>query len=153
MSDNAQVKWYVLRDLKRRNSNRPGYIELREEGFEVFTPLKWQIFVRAGKKIRKEVPIITDLLFVHSSKEELDPIVSRTPTLQYRYKLGRSIKEPTVVRDQDMALFIDAVAKSSDIRYYLPEEIRPEMYGREIVVVGGPFDGYAGSRQIAVYDD
>lgn len=141
-----QQNWYVLRDLKRHNSNTPAYLELRNQGFEVFTPLKWVITVRAGKRIRREIPIITDLLFVHSTKEMLDPVVSRTSTLQYRYRLGHTIHEPTIVRDKDMEQFINAVTKSNNVRYYLPEELRPEMYGKEIRVVGGPFDGYAGKQ-------
>ena len=32
-----QQNWYVLRDLKRHNSNTPAYLELRNQGFEVFT--------------------------------------------------------------------------------------------------------------------
>ena len=139
-----QQKWYVLRDLKRHNSNSPGYIELRNLDFEVFTPLKWKIVIQSGKRTRKQVPIIPDLLFLHSTKEELDKIISRTGTLQYRYNIGHSINEPMVVRDKDMELFIDTVNKADNIRYYLPEEIKADMYGKEISVVGGPLDGYTG---------
>ena len=34
--------------------------------------------------------------------------------------------------------------KADNIRYYLPEEIKADMYGKEISVVGGPLDGYSG---------
>lgn len=61
-----QVKWYVLRDLRRRNSNTPGYAELAARGFEVFTPLRWEIAVRGGRRVRRQVPVIADLLFVRS---------------------------------------------------------------------------------------
>lgn len=53
-----QVKWYVLRDLRRRNSNTPGYAELAARGFEVFTPLRWEIAVRGGRRVRRQVPVI-----------------------------------------------------------------------------------------------
>lgn len=144
MAESVQAKWYVLRDLKRRNAKTLGYLELKDKGFEVFTPLKWEIIEKAGKRIRKEVPIIADLLFVHSVKAELDKVVSVTSSLQYRYKLGQTMHNPTVVRDKDMERFIDAVSKSTNVRYYLPEELGPEMYGKEVRIVGGPFDGYTG---------
>lgn len=91
-----------------------------------------------------EVPVITDLLFVHSSKDSLDEAVNRIPTLQYRYRLGHTIHKPLTVRDADMDRFINAVSHVNDVRYYMPDEIRPEMYGKEIRVIGGPFDGFQG---------
>lgn len=48
------------------------------------------------------------------------------------------------VRDADMERFIEAVSLTDNVRYYSLEEITPEMYGKEISVVGGPFDGYSG---------
>lgn len=133
-----------MRDLKRRNSKSPAYLQLAESGLTVFTPLKWEVTVRGGRRIRREVPIITDLLFVRAPKEQLDAIVATIPTLQYRYVRGRTIHEPMTVRDADMDRFIDAVSRADNVRYYMPDEIRPDMYGREIRVVGGPFDGYEG---------
>ena len=109
MATEDSRKWYVLRDLKRRNSNYPGYIELAEKGFEVFTPLKWEISVRAGRHQRRQVPVITDLLFVRAAKETLDVEIERIPTLQYRYRRGATISCPMTVRDIDMKRFIEAV--------------------------------------------
>lgn len=139
-----QIKWYVLRDLKRHNSKTPGYLVLSEKGFEVFTPLKWVIAVRGGKRIRREVPVIGDLLFVHSSKDRLDSALAGIPTLQYRYRRGHTMHNPMTIREKDMERFIEAVSRSTDVRYYLTDEISPDMYGKEICIVGGPFDGFEG---------
>lgn len=144
MKDIGTVKWFVMRDLKRRHALRRAYQELMERGFEVFTPMRWTVKVKRGVRMRQEEPIIADLLFVRSAKDPLDRAVANISTLQYRYRLGHSASEPTVVRDTDMERFINAVRNSHDTRYYLPEEIRSEMYGKEIRVVGGPFDGYTG---------
>lgn len=62
-----------MRDLKRPNAKQPAYKFLREEGFEVFVPTKSQIITRNGKKVVEEIPVIRDLLFVHTEKERLDP--------------------------------------------------------------------------------
>lgn len=144
MKDIGTVKWFVMRDLKRRHALRRAYQELMERGFEVFTPMRWTVKVKRGVRMRQEEPIIADLLFVRSAKDPLDRAVANISTLQYRYRLGHSASEPTVVRDTDMERFINAVRNSHDTRYYLPEEIKSEMYGKEIRVVGGPFDGYTG---------
>lgn len=139
-----KIKWYALRDLRRRNALVPGYAQLGEMGFEVFTPMKWEVIARRGKRVRRRMPILADLLFVHSSKSRLDPVVAATTTLQYRYQRGRPASEPTVIPDTDMERFIAAVGQESDVRYFSPDEIKPEMYGREVRMVGGPFDGFTG---------
>lgn len=139
-----QTRWFVMRDLKRPNAKQPAYKFLREEGFEVFVPTKSQIITRHGKRVVEDVPVIRDLLFVHTEKERLDPIVARTETLQYRF-MRNCGGTPMKVSDNEMERFIIAVSSSNDTQYYLPEEITPQMYGRKIRIVGGPLDGYEGN--------
>lgn len=140
-----QAAWYVMRDLKRPNAKQPAYKVLGEKHFEVFTPMKWHLAVRQGKRIREKIPFIQDLLFVHSTRNELNPIVEDIPTLQYRYVRGGRFGEVMIVSDAEMARFIHAVGTSQSPQYYLPEEITPAMYGRNIRIVGGPLDGYEGN--------
>lgn len=138
------IHWFVMRDLKRSNAKMPAYKMLSDNGFKVFTPMKWQLSVKAGKKVREKVPFLSDLVFVCSSRSLLDPVVEKTPTLQYRY-LRNSYMEPMTVRDEDMGRFILATEVSDAPEYYLPEEITPEMSGRKIRIVGGPLCGLEGS--------
>lgn len=138
-----QERWFVMRDLKRPNAKQPAYKLLQEKNFEVFVPLKWQLTNRNGIKKRVEVPVISDLLFVHSSKEKLDPVVARTETLQYRF-LRNCNRSPMTVPDAEMERFITAVNATDSPKYYLPREITSNMYGRKICIVGGPLDGCEG---------
>ena len=138
------VRWYVMRDLKRLNAKEPAYKLLEGKKMEVFVPKVWKLRVRQGKRVREEVPFMQDLLFVHETHINLDPIVEKTPTLQYRW-LRNTWREPMTVPDADMERFIRAVSQSESPTYYLPEEITPQMYGRKIRIVGGPLDGYEGS--------
>ena len=80
--------WFVMRDLKRANAKLPAYMMLGDMGFEVFVPMKWQLAIRRGKRIRERVPFLRDLLFVHATRDKLDPIVDKTDTRQYRYIRG-----------------------------------------------------------------
>ena len=140
----TEIHWYVMRDLKRPNALLPAYKMLAEMGFEVFTPMKWKLTVRGGRRVRKEIPYMQDLLFVHSSRQDLDPVVLRTPTLQYRF-VRNGYCVPMVVRNADMERFIHAVNNSESVRYYKPEEITSSMHGRQIRIVGGALDGYEGT--------
>ncbi|MDC1767468.1 MULTISPECIES: UpxY family transcription antiterminator [Bacteroides] len=138
------MSWFVMRDLKRRNSKLPAYKLLSNEHFEVFTPMKWEICIKRGKRVREEIPFIQDLLFVHSTKEKLDSIVDKTETLQYRYLRGGTYCNPMTVPDGDMERFMNAVSSTGTPRYYLPGELTPSMYGRKVRIIGGPLNNYEG---------
>lgn len=143
-SENDKSKqWFVMRDLKRTNAKQPAYRLLAEQQVEVFTPMKWTLVTSKGKKVRKEVPFLQDLVFVHDTREKIDPIVAKCPTLQYRF-LRKTYRKPMTVSTSEMERFIHAVSNSESPRYYLPEEITPDMYSRKIRIVGGPLDGYEG---------
>lgn len=134
-----------MRDLKRRNAKEFAIHDLAGEGLEVFTPMMQMLMTIGGKRQRREVPVIQDLLFVHESKLALDPIVARYPNLQFRYQRGKSAGEPMVVRDEEMQLFIQAVGQSENPIYYQPGELTKSMYGRKIRIIGGPLDSVEGN--------
>ena len=144
LNDENTIHWFVMRDLKRSNAKLQAFRILKEKNIEVFTPMKTRLCVVKGEQVRKEVPCIPDLLFVHATRETLDPIVESIPTLQYRW-LRNKYREPMTVPDAEMERFICAVHASALPKYYLPEEIMPEMYNRPIRIVGGLLDGYEGT--------
>lgn len=140
---NKTDEWFVMRDLKRGNAKEPAYKLLQDLKFEVFTPMRWHIATRKGNRVREKIPVISDLLFVHSCHTDLDPIVEKTATLQYRF-LRNTWREPMTVRSTDMERFIHAVSSSESVKYYLPGELSPEMYNKKIRIIGGNLDGYEG---------
>lgn len=105
--------------------------------------MKWRIVTKLGKRIRMELPVMQDLLFVHTNRITLDPIVEKIKTLQYRF-LRNTWREPMTVKDVDMMNFINAVKKSNFVQYYMPSEITSEMHNKRIRIVGGNLDGYEG---------
>lgn len=140
-------QWFAMRDLKRTNALQPAYKQLSEAGMEVFTPMVTRLFVRNGKRTKKEVPVMHDLLFVHECRQNLDPIVFKTPTLQYRFKKGGKPGEPIVIPEEDMARFIGAVKAADNPKFYSAEEISSLMCGRNIRMIGGVLNGYEGKLQ------
>lgn len=137
-------QWFVMRDLKRRNSNTLAIHELTKAGLEVFTPMTQMVMTIGGRRQRREVPVIQDLLFIHEARETLDPYVANSSTLQYRYLRGHGRNEPMTVRDNEMTRFILAVTENQHPVYYRPGEITPAMYGKTVRIVGGMLDGYQG---------
>lgn len=142
-NDNTEPRWYAMRDLSRTNAKAPAYKLLTEMNFEIFTPMTRRMVTHRGRRISKEVPFLQDLLFVHDTREQLDPVVRKIENLQYRFVYG-GFREPMVVRDNDMERFIHAVRTTKTPRYFRPEEITPQMYGRRVRIVGSDLDGYEG---------
>ena len=136
-----------MRDLKRSNALLPAYKQLSQAGMEVFTPMVSRVFSRNGKRIRKEVPFMQDLLFVNDVRQNLDLIVAKTPTLQYRFKKGGKYCEPIVIPQDAMTRFIGATQASANPKYYAMDEISDLMCGRNIRMIGGVLDGYEGKLQ------
>lgn len=137
-------RWYVLRDLKRANAALPACRMLAELRMEVFTPMKERITFIGGRRVRREIPFLPDLLFVRATREQLDPIVLATPTLQYRFVRGGSYCEAMTVDNSDMERFIHAVRSSVCPHYYTPQEVNASMRGRRVRIIGGVLDGYEG---------
>lgn len=144
--ENDRLQWFVMRDLKRRNAKMPAYKLFDNLKIRFFTPMVWSLVTRHGKRIKEEVPFIQDLLFVHDTRQVVDPIVEKYDTVQYRYVRG-GYKIPMTVREADMQRFIDAVNSAENPQYYTPKEITPDMIGRKVRIVGGPLDGYEGNLQ------
>lgn len=138
-------KWYVMRDISRPRVRVTMYEMLKQSGLEVFTPEHLVLKEKNGKTRRVKEVIFKSLLFVHDEKSVISDIVSRHPCLQFRYQYGRSVNDPMTVPSSDMTRFINAVnASLSEPVYLAPDQITPDMYGREVQIVGGNLDGYTG---------
>lgn len=144
VSGDDACQWFVMRDLTRPNAKLPAYKLLDGLNIRNFTPMVWKLMLNHGKRERRQLPFIHDLLFVYTSRAELDSVVEITPMLQYRYLRG-GYKMPMTVRAADMQRFIHAVGFSSSPQYYRPDEVTPAMRNRRIRIIGGNLDGYEGS--------
>lgn len=139
------MPWYALRDLTRPNSKSPAYKVLAEAGLEVFTPLKEELRIVHGRRVRESVPLIHDLVFVRAQREEIDPFIEKIATLQFRFVAGAGYQEPMTVPEPQMERFINAVRTMEQPHYYLPGEITPAMCKGPVRIVGGALDGYDGT--------
>ena len=143
----SEDRWYVLRDLARPNAKNPAYKQLQampEMKDCVFVPLKQHVFTEFGKRVVRYVPYMHDLVFVHKSREELDPIVRDIKLLQYRYVRGGKQFEAMSVRAEDFEKFRGAVEQTDNVEYYSYEEVSPQLYGKQIRIIGGRLNGFEG---------
>ena len=132
-----------MRDLKRSNAKQPAYQYLQEKNIQVFTPMKWHLSQVNGKSVRREVPYVQDLLFVHEERKRLDPIVESTPTLQYRWLRNTWRKPMTVPGCRDGTFHPCHPIFFTQILFARRDY--PAMLRRRIRIVGGLLDGCEGT--------
>ena len=146
--DNKNIFWFVLFAANGKAEKITSY--LKNSHVECFFPMRYQ-----EKRIRNSErtsrilqPVFMNLLFVKSSKVDLDPILKLvklqfgiTSDLYYRDK---GTKELIVVPEEPMRNFI-AVASAVDegIIYLSNEEVRLKR-GSKIRITGGIFEGVEG---------
>ena len=143
----TEDRWYVLRDLARPNAKNPAYKQLQampELADCVFIPMKQRVFMEFRKRVVRFVPFMPDLVFVHKSKEELDPIVRDMELLQYRYVRGGKQYEALSVRAKDFEKFREAVEHTDNVEYFSYDEVSPRLYGKHIRIIGGRLNGFEG---------
>lgn len=139
-------QWYVLRavfksELRVRDA-------LRRAGFRAYVPMRWEIMVSGGRKLRRLVPAITELVFVYSTAEAITDFKSHCRDTVYwltRPSLsGNRRYEKIVVSEKAMNDFIRITEQTeSNVAFFRPEELRLNK-GDRIRIHGGVFDGVEG---------
>ena len=115
-------KWYVMSATFNRSLKVQEHLE--DIGVESFIPLRTKVCTIMGKKIRKEVPAISNLIFIRTTEDVLKNIKQRISYLHYLViKSGKEVRKMTV-KDEEMNLFIRYCTQTSqEVTYLSPNEI------------------------------
>lgn len=139
----SQFVWFAMSAPYRRELKAKEYLQAK--GIECFVPMvNALVEKRSGTKIRKQVPAVHNLIFVHTSKEIIQEIKRGVDYLQYRTtpKEGKNI--PIIVPDRQMQQFIAVTQTTNEELIYMrPEEVNIAK-GTKVRVHGGAFDGAEG---------
>lgn len=145
MTASENIVWFAMsatfgRELKARDF-------LDKNGVECFIPMKYQMVNdrKQGNKVRKLVPAISNLIFVHTTKERIQNLKSSVDYLQYLTMPVAGKNVPIIVPDCQMQPFI-AVCETHDEKlvYLSPDEINLDK-GTPVRIVGSSFDGVEGT--------
>ncbi len=118
--------------------------KLDERGVKNFVPMCHKVVERGGKKMRKLLPAIHNLIFVYATKEEVKASKERIACLQYytRPMMGRNVL--VTVPDAEMEQFIAVSEKHNEKLVYLnPDEVNLAK-GTPVRIIGGAFNGVEG---------
>lgn len=137
--------WYVLRALYRNELKVRD--ELRRLGLRCYVPMQWQICMVGGHKIRRLVPVISELVFVYATSEVISDFKLRSKVTVYwltRSVLGKERREKVIISDRDMENFIRVTEQTERaVNYFRPDEVSL-VKGDRIIIHGGAFDGVEG---------
>lgn len=137
--------WFVLRAIfKKELAVRDA---LRRYGLRCYIPMCYRIDTQQGHKLRRLVPAVTELVFVHGTEEQVIAAKVRLREICYwltRPVLGKNRREKVVVSDRDMEYFIRITEQTErEVMYFRPDEVSLAK-GDCIRIHGGAFDGVEG---------
>lgn len=141
--DRTEVSvWYAMRVTYRRELEVKRLLEMK--AMECFIPMRYQLCLEKKKKMRKLVPAIHNLIFVHAAPSVIKQVKRGIPHLQYMTRKEGKTNLPIIVPNEEMQKFI-AVSETYDDRlhYLRPEDINLKK-GVKVRLHGGPFDGQEG---------
>ena len=139
------VVWFAMRATYGRNMEVKN--KLDEAGFESFVPMRYVVSIdRRGRKTKKYVPVVRDLIFVHTDQASMLTLKQQHESLRNIYipsEDGR--KRPVIVSDQQMESFMKVTKTLSDgLLFFTPDEVNLNK-GVKVRIHGGQFNGLEGT--------
>ncbi|MDR2425324.1 MAG: UpxY family transcription antiterminator [Prevotellaceae bacterium] len=138
----ADIAWYVLRVTYGREIPLKKYLD--DNQIENFIPMQYQMIEKNGKKSKKLLPVIHNLIFVKTSKQTIDefkPLIELK--MPVRYIMDRSKKLPMVVPECQMQHFIAVSGTCDENLVYLKSSINFKR-GMKVRIKSGIFAGVEG---------
>ena len=102
MLSSEKMQWFAMRATYRRGMQIKALLD--KEGINNFIPMRYEVRIRNGRKRRELVPVISDLIFVHSVQSELQKVKFKLPYFQYMIDIRNGQK--IIVPDDQMRQFI-----------------------------------------------
>ena len=121
--------------------------KLDEAGYQSYIPMRYVVALdRRGRKVKKYVPVVRDLIFVHTTQAAMLSLKEQHETLRNIYipsEDGR--KRPVIVPDDQMESFIKVTGTLSDgLLFFTPDEVNLSK-GVKVRIHGGQFNGLEGT--------
>lgn len=139
-----KLLWYAMSATFGREMKAKEFLE--KNNVHCFVPLRCQLVKARGRdKVRKLVPAVSNLIFVHSTKARIQALKQEVPYLQYHTKPEEGRNVPVTVPDRQMDPFIAACNTYNEkMTFISPDEINLSE-GTRVRIAGGTFDGVEGT--------
>ena len=96
MDKGEEAVWYAMRATYRRELLVKQTLDKQSIGN--FIPMRYEYVTRKEQRIRKLVPAIHNLVFIHATRKKIDEIKEENAIhLPLRYIMDRETRQPIVV--------------------------------------------------------
>lgn len=143
MEQREEKVWFAMRATYRRELIAQR--QLTALGIDCFVPMRQEMQIKGGRRRRRMVPAIHNLIFVYVEPSVLQAAKSKMPYLQYIIRKGRIDRsEKIVVPTEQMQRFIALTGTLGDEVMYLGESDISLTEGMRVRIHGGNCDGQEG---------
>lgn len=136
--------WYAIRVTFNREMKVKEDLDARQ--IECFIPMRYTLTVRRGRRVKKLVPSIHNLIFFHIEPSKMKEYKATT-RLPIRYIMNPATRKPVIVPEYQMKNFIAVAGTHDEQLEYI--DVKPGRFSRgdRVRILGGPFEGAEGVLQ------
>ena len=133
--------WYAIRVTYNRELKVKEDLDAR--GITCFVPMQYRREERNGQMVKRLVPSVHNLIFIHLTPSEMTDY-KRSTALPIRYIMNRETHEPITVPTQEMENFIRVAGTYEEKLIYLNPNPEDFAQGERVRIIGGQFAGAEG---------
>lgn len=137
------MHWYAVRVSYSRELVLKSILD--SENIENFIPMRYGYIIKNGKRMRKLLPAIHNLVFIHSTRKRIDALKdSLEGTMPIRFIMNREHCRPVVIPDEQMRSFILVAGTYDEAILYVESAELHLVKGQKVRIIGGVFEGVIG---------
>lgn len=133
--------WYAIRVTYNRELKVKDDLDTR--GITNFVPMQYRREERGGVMVKRLVPSVHNLIFIHITPSEMKEYKATT-TLPIRYIMNRETRKPIIVPTTEMENFIRVAGTYEEKLIYLNPDPGDFTKGERVRIIGGQFAGTEG---------
>lgn len=137
------MNWFAIRVSYSRELALKAILDA--EKIENFIPMRYEYVIKSGKRVRRLLPAIHNLVFVHSTRKRIDALKDELESsMPIRFIMNREFCRPVVIPDAQMRSFILVAGSHEEAIFYVePAELHLAK-GQKVRITGGVFEGVIG---------
>ena len=133
--------WFAIRVTYNRELKVKADLDAR--GITSFVPMQYRREERHGVMVKRLVPSIHNLIFIHITPSKMKEYKMSTD-LPIRYIMNRETHKPIIVPSSEMENFIKVAGTYEEKLIYLNPEPGDFAKGERVRIIGGMFAGAEG---------
>lgn len=135
--------WYAVRVSYSRELFLKAILD--KEKIENFIPMRYGYIVKNGKRMRRLLPAIHNLVFIHSTRKRIDALkYTLEGSMPIRFIMDREYSRPVIIPDEQMHSFILVAGTYDEAILYVESAELHLVKGQKVRITAGVFEGVIG---------